>query len=144
MKSLTDPICQLSTDLSTKPDLSTIFREMKNWQIGGCTVSFLIFFLLCSFLDNINISVAVNNATLGYSETELRKKSSTPVDGYLKLTSHDKAISVSGRWRKLHRKTSRQITESLVLTKSRDRLETGWKYYKLYLKLRFFEFSQTP
>ena len=30
MESPTDPICQLSPDMSTKPDLSTLFREMKN------------------------------------------------------------------------------------------------------------------
>ena len=54
-------------------------------------------FVLCSFLDNIDISVAVNDATFGNSEAELRKKSGAPVYGYLKLTSHDKARPVSGR-----------------------------------------------
>ena len=38
MKSLTDSICGLSPDLWTKPDLWTDFLEMKNPQIGGCTV----------------------------------------------------------------------------------------------------------
>ena len=60
-------------------------------------VIFDFLFLLCSFLDYIDISVAVNDATFENSETELGEKSGAPVDGYLKLTSHDKARSVSGR-----------------------------------------------
>ena len=44
MKSPTDPICHKSPDLSTKPDLSTLFREKKMWQIGGSTVYIYINF----------------------------------------------------------------------------------------------------
>ena len=42
----TDPLCHNSPNLSRKPDFSTLFQEIKNVQIEGCTVLNLYNFLV--------------------------------------------------------------------------------------------------